>query len=38
MGVRLQMRQGELIAFLEGEIDHHAAREARRRSMRPLRA
>ena len=29
MGVRLQMRQGELIAFLEGEIDHHAAREAR---------
>ena len=29
MGVRLQMRQGELIAFLEGEIDHHSSARLR---------
>lgn len=29
MGVQLQMKQGELIALLDGEIDHHGARELR---------
>ncbi len=29
MAVQLQMKQGELIAFLDGEIDHHCARELR---------
>ena len=29
MEVQLQMKQGELIAFLDGEIDHHCARELR---------
>lgn len=29
MAVQLQLKQGELIALLEGEIDHHSARELR---------
>ena len=29
MAVQLQMKQGELIALLDGEIDHHCARELR---------
>ena len=29
MAVQLQMTQGELIALLDGEIDHHCARELR---------
>ena len=29
MGVQLQMKQGEIIALLDGEIDHHGARELR---------
>ena len=29
MAVQLQMKQGALIAFLDGEIDHHCARELR---------
>ena len=33
MAVQLQLKQGELIALLEGEIDHHSARELREEFM-----